>query len=180
MRITFSSSADYGPQGYERRGENLMTASRADLHWYYFLGSFQITRAEVDISPPWNWVPLFDLIYSLLGVIALIEKGQTTGRIDFTENDEVIKFTLSGRELHMFPTYASSELICPAGEFVSAVHEFVRRELRRLAVEYPSLMQNDHVVEIAQSVGGMEPQTGPAKAAHSADRASCSQSRKRH
>ncbi len=154
MRISFSASADYGPSGYEhRRGEDLANVSRADLRWYYFLGSFRIVHEGVDIGPPWSWVPLFDLVYSLQSAVVFVEGGEAIDRIDSTEKEEAIVLVRNGPEFRMLPTYVSSELTCSVSEFTSATRSFVRSELRRVTVEYSSLARNSHVLEIAGSVG---------------------------
>ncbi len=154
MRISFSASADYGPSGYEhRRGDDLANVSRADLRWYYFLGSCRIVHEQVDIGPPWSWIPLFDLVYSLQNAVVFAEGGKTIDRIDFTENEEAIVLVRNRHEFRMLPTYVSSELTCSVSEFASATRSFVRSEVRRVTAEYSSLARNSHVLEIAGSVG---------------------------
>ncbi|MEU0570441.1 hypothetical protein ABZ297_34330 [Nonomuraea sp. NPDC005983] len=86
-------------------------------------------------------------------VMIFAQGGQALGKIDFTENDECIDFTLSQGTLRMAPSYMESELNCTVDEFVAAGTEFIRGELRRVTSEYPSLARNSHVRALARDVG---------------------------
>ncbi|MFE8942681.1 hypothetical protein [Streptomyces sp. NPDC007856] len=153
MRISFTPSEDYGAHGREHvQGDSLGAVSRADLRWYYFLGSVQVSQSGIEIGPPWGWIPLFDVMYSVRQVMIFAEGGDALGKIDFTENDESIDFELGKDMLHVAPSYLNSEITCTVTEFVTAGAEFIRAELRRVASEYPSLIDNAHVQELARSV----------------------------
>jgi hypothetical protein len=153
MNISFSPSPDYGPYGRERyQGEDLSRVSRADLRWYYFLGSFRMMHRGVDIGPPWTWVPLFDLIYGLRNAVAFTVGKSDVSRIDFTENAEAIDLALDGGEVRLLPTYTTSSISCSVLDFESGVDSFLRHELARVISEYPSLGQNGDVASLVASV----------------------------
>lgn len=153
MQISFMASAEYSTYGKEfSSGDDLMVVSKADLRWYYFLGSLQISHAGVDISPPWDWVPLFDAMYCMRDVIIFAQGGDRLGRIDFTENAESIKFELNEDFLCVKPSYLKSEFTCTVSEFIIAGSGFIYAELERITSEYPRLAQNACVRSLAREV----------------------------
>ncbi|MBF9135543.1 hypothetical protein I0C86_42645 [Plantactinospora sp. S1510] len=81
-----------------------------------------------------------------------VEGGGGLGKIDFTENDEVIRFELEGGDLRVMPSYTKSALSCAVGEFLAAGSGFIRREIVKVVSEYPSLLNNAHVHALAKDV----------------------------
>ncbi|MFJ3307144.1 hypothetical protein ACIPSA_29320 [Streptomyces sp. NPDC086549] len=153
MQITFTPSEDYGPHGRERvDGKSLAAVSKADLRWYYFLGTVEISHSGVEVGPPWGWVPLFDVMYNMQQVMIFARGGDARGRIDFTENDEVIEFSLEGDLLRVTPTYFDAELVVTVDDFILAGSNFIRSELSRITSEYRTLAENTHVRKLAQEV----------------------------
>lgn len=154
MRISFSSSPDYGDQGRECTQEgDLADVSRRELVWYYFLGRLSISHAGVEIGPSWGWVPLFDAMYGVQEVMVFAQSGSGLGKIDFTENDEFISFEFHQGGIRLVPTYLESELWCSVDEFVAAGAGFIREQLLRVVGEYPSLARNQHVRALALEAG---------------------------
>ncbi|GAA3619370.1 hypothetical protein ACG5V6_02280 [Streptomyces chitinivorans] len=154
MEISFSSTAQYAGQGLEHTcGADLASVSRGDLCWYYFLGRLWISRSGVEIGPSWGWVPLFDAIDSVQRMMTFARGGKGMSSIYFTENQESIDFTRERDVLRLVPSYLDSELICSVEEFAEAGTDFIRGELRRVVSEYPPLVRNSHVREVARSVG---------------------------
>jgi hypothetical protein len=155
LRIAFSASVEYGPHGREHtRGDDLAGVSRADLRWYYFLGSLRISQEEIDISPPWTWIPLFDAMYSVRHAMRFAEGHEALGTIDFTENDEAIIFTSNNGQLTLAPSYLEgSDVACSVAEFLDAGSLFIRSELTRVISRYPSLTDNPHVRALGREVG---------------------------
>jgi hypothetical protein len=92
-------------------------------------------------------------MYCVQQVMVFAQGGNALGRIDFTENDEFIKFELDGRDLRAIPTYMGSELVCSAREFVAAGSDFIREELKRVVAQYPKIARNEHAYALAQEVG---------------------------
>ncbi|WP_409463220.1 hypothetical protein [Amycolatopsis sp. GA6-003] len=154
MKISFSSSLDYGSRGREcTQSGDLADVSKADLIWYYFLGRLSISHGGVEIGPPWGWVPLFDAMYAVQEVMVFARGGNALGKIDFTENPEFISFELDRDFLRMTPTYLEATLRCSVDEFVDAGTLFIAGELQRVMREYPSLTRNREVHALARDVG---------------------------
>lgn len=127
--------------------------SNEELRWYYFLGEVHLVHNAVDITPPWDWVPLFDAIYCVEQVMIFAQGGKALGRIDFTENDDSIDFSLRDGLLVGTPTYADCVLQCTPGEFVVAGNEFIRAELSKIICAYPALKTNAAVARYAERFG---------------------------
>ncbi|MFD7595464.1 hypothetical protein ACFV6D_20800 [Kitasatospora sp. NPDC059812] len=130
----------------------MATTTRADLRWYYFLGSLEISHCGTEIGTPWEWVPLFDALYCVQQVMIFAQGGEALGKIDFTENAESIDFELEGSSLRAMPSYLEFEVACIVSEFISAGSDFIRNELIRVTSEYPLLAKNFHVRELAAEV----------------------------
>lgn len=75
------------------------------------------------------------------------------GDIDFTENDELIKFEVTQGILHVVPTYSELEIRCSVDEFLEAGTGFIKEQLRRVATEFPTLAHNKHALALGQDFG---------------------------
>lgn len=157
MRFTFQPSEVYSPYGREHAQHgHLAAVSKADLRWYYFLGELNISHREVAIGPAWGWIPLFDVIYSVCGMMEFIQGNGGSGRIGFTENAEYIDFSPSGDDVLVQPSYRDTFFTCPAGEIISAGKEFIREGLLYAVSSDASIAENPHLQSLVNGRFGAQ------------------------
>ncbi|GAA1643792.1 hypothetical protein [Actinoplanes couchii] len=149
IEIEYRRTGPYVVHGRENdEGVDLALVSRADLCWYYFWSDLSFTIGGIDLSPPWSWTPVFDLLWSMKGVLEHLEGGENS-TIGFTENAELITFTLDGGAVRVSCTYTEAEAVCEFADLTRAWLDFRQAVLARLVGEYPRLAANPALDELA-------------------------------
>ncbi len=91
-KIEYPWTGPHVDRGREHHvGTDLAVVTRADLRRYYFLSGLSFRINEPELTPPWSWTPMFDILRSMKGVLEYLERGEHS-TIGFTENAELIEF----------------------------------------------------------------------------------------
>ncbi|MEV4346699.1 hypothetical protein AB0J83_19740 [Actinoplanes sp. NPDC049596] len=147
-KIEYHRTGPYVSHGQEnQRGVDLAVVSRADLCWYYFWSSLSFTIDEIDLSPPWSWTPVFDFMWSVMGVLEDLERGKDS-TIGFTENAELIRFVRDAGRVRVSATYSTATAVCDIADLKSAWLDFRHAVLTQLIAEYPRLATNPALAEL--------------------------------
>lgn len=148
IEIKYLRTGPYVHHGRETLdGPDLAVVSVADLRWYYFLSDWSFTIDDVELTPPWSWAPVFDLLWSMKGVLGQLERGEHSA-IGFTENAELIEFASVGKRVKVSCTYSRAKAICELIDLEDAWLSFRQDVLNRLTTEYPKLTVNPALADL--------------------------------
>jgi len=102
--------------------ENL---SVEDIQYNFLTGVVSLHSNDLVIEIDWDWIPLLDFAFSLQSILKSFQSRIIEKQIfEFTENDEVLMFSLKENGLNISASFSSIQLHTTLAEFEIGVREF--------------------------------------------------------
>jgi hypothetical protein len=99
-----------------------------ELRYNFLSGSVVFNSGNCLIDMQWEWIPLLDFSFSLLGISkSLFDKESTSEYFEFTESAEQIEFRRDRHSLKIIPSFSSVTLEITFDEFANEAQAFHRR-----------------------------------------------------
>jgi hypothetical protein len=120
------------------------TASPEDLHYTLFPGNIYIRGQGVDLSAPWEWIPVLDFALTLETIAKDLDYSPAQ-LFEFTDSNAALNFRYDGLNVEITANYAPGVLRLPLVEFRDVVHNFCQRVIDELTRKHERLAENPEV-----------------------------------
>ena len=123
---------------------DLASVDLESLRYYLFPGDIVMKDEEVDFSTQWGWVPVLDFALCLNSIAETLGQGRLEV-FEFTESDATLEFRLQGGSALVSSNYAPGLLCVAPMEFRESAQGLLRRTIKGLCDENPSLAKNSAI-----------------------------------
>jgi hypothetical protein len=112
------------------------------LHFEHFPGRVYIRAGETDLSPKWDWTPIFDFFVCLRKGLHEFHGPKKEFRFEFTESEAALNFRREGENIVISASYSPDRIVLPLREYENVLSQTSTRLHTELLQRYPTLRAN--------------------------------------
>lgn len=120
---------------------DITSASHTTLDYYLFCGDIYFRINEVSFDAPWGWIPVISFSMQLCEIVCTIRDGET-GRLEFTESEDEIRFTRTEDVIDVSCDYSDGHAQVSLSDIRGASIRFATRIVAELSARWPLLKTN--------------------------------------
>lgn len=123
----------------EMESHDLSRATSTDLEFRLFCSDIFFKVDGESLDARWSWIPVVGFAEQLFDAAVAAAGGTTPADLEFSENQEKIRFRLVANRLVLEPTYSPARPSVDPSEFLAAAREFLRKVTSDVARKWPAI-----------------------------------------
>jgi hypothetical protein len=138
-----------GPSGTRREeGLDLAVASGAELFYSCFVGDFEFSVEDKDMSARFGWIPMLNVIPNLVAIARDLPSAGAASLYRFTESDDFIEFDYDEGDIRIRCSYTDVVVVVAHEDFRKAAILAMKNLWEDIVGDYPEISQNREMLDV--------------------------------